>query len=60
MPENLTHISALCNDFIVIDAISNQCDISKMIRNELEILKKDMPFDQILCLLPPRDIKCDV
>ena len=60
MPENLTHMSALGNDFIVIDAISNQCDISKMIRNELEILKQDMSFDQILCLLPPGDINCDV
>ena len=60
MSENLTHMSALGNDFIVIDAISHQCDVSKMIKNKLEILKKDMPFDQILCLLPPRDIHCDV
>ena len=60
MSENLTHMSALGNDFIVIDAISNQCDFSKMIKNDLEILKKNMPFDQILCLLPPRDINCDV
>ena len=60
MSENLTHMSALGNDFIVIDAISNQCDLSKMIKNELEILKQNMPFDQILCLLPPRDINCDV
>ena len=29
-------------------------------KNELEILKQNMPFDQILCLLPPRDINCDV
>ena len=35
MPENLTHMSALGNDFIVIDAISNQCDISKMIKNRV-------------------------
>ena len=60
MSENLTHMSALGNDFIVIDAISYQCDLSKMIKNELEILKQHMPFDQILCLLPPRDINCDV
>ncbi len=60
MSENLTHMSALGNDFIVIDAISNQCDLSKMIENELEILKQNMPFDQILCLLPPRNINCDV
>ncbi len=45
MSENLTHMSALGNDFIVIDAISNQCDLSKMIKNELEILKQNMPFD---------------
>ena len=60
MSENLTHMSALGNDFIVIDAISNQCDLSKMIKDELEIMKQSMPFDQILCLLPPRDINCDV
>ena len=36
MSENLTHMSALGNDFIVIDAISNQWDLSKMIKNELE------------------------
>ena len=60
MPENLTHMSALGNDFIVIDAISYECDISKIIKNELKILKKNMPFDQILCLLPPKDIHCDV
>ena len=60
MSENLTHMSALGNDFIVIDAISNQCDLSKLIKNELKILKQKMPFDQILCLLPPRDINCDV
>jgi diaminopimelate epimerase len=60
MPENLTHMSALGNDFIVIDAISYECDISKIIKNELKILKKNMPFDQILCLLPPKNIHCDV
>ena len=60
MSENLTHMSALGNDFIVIDAISHQCDVSKTIKDKLETLKKDMPFDQILCLLPPRDINCDV
>ena len=58
MSENLTHMSALGNDFIVIDAISNQRDLSKMIKNDLEILKQNMPFDQILCLLPPKDINC--
>ena len=60
MSENLTHMSALGNDFIVIDAISYECDVSKMIQDKLEILKKDMPFDQILCLMPPKDIHCDV
>ena len=60
MSKNLTYMSALGNDFIVIDAISNQCDVSKTIKDKLETLKKDMPFDQILCLLPPRDINCDV
>ena len=54
MSENLTRMSALGNDFIVIDAISYECDVSKMIQDKLEILKKDMPFDQILCLLPPK------
>ena len=38
MSENLTHMSALGNDFIVIDAISNQCDLSKMIKNEFCLL----------------------
>ena len=60
MSENLTRMSALGNDFIVIDAISYECNVSKMIQDKLEILKKDMPFDQILCLLPPKDIHCDV
>ena len=50
MSENLTHMSALGNDFIVIDAISNQCDLSKLMKDELEIIKQNMPFDQILCL----------
>ena len=38
MSENLTHMSALGNDFIVIDAISNQCDLSKMIKKLLKTL----------------------
>ena len=38
MSENLTHMSALGNDFIVIDAISNQYDLSKMMNDELEII----------------------
>ena len=60
MSENLTHMSALGNDFIIVDAISHQFDLSKMIKNKLDTLKQDMPFDQILYLLPPRDINCDV
>ena len=50
MSENLTHMSALGNDSIVIDAISNQCDLSKMIENELEILKQNMPLIKFLSL----------
>ena len=32
MSENLTHMSALGNDFIIVDAISHQFDLSKMIK----------------------------